>query len=190
MQPLLANLYDRILSNRLLRWMKIHDEQTAFLKRKTTIDQIFIKNNNIANKRKLILYVGFFFTYLLLKQLLKLGIGTLKIDLLCNQCVIKGFGKLSQVFETQSGIKQGAKSSVILFFVFLDEIFDHLKRACLIEPIRNDLRCLLHTDDTLLLTTCREYFVHKRDVFLKSISDKKMKLNYSKSLYIIINVND
>ena len=41
-QPLLPNLYDRIICNRLLRWAKINDEQTAFQKGKSTIDQIFI----------------------------------------------------------------------------------------------------------------------------------------------------
>ena len=42
MQPLLAVLYDRILAQRLLRWVRINDEQTAFQKGKGTIDQIFM----------------------------------------------------------------------------------------------------------------------------------------------------
>ena len=42
MQPLLAVLYDRILTQRLIRWVKISDEQTAFQKGKGTIDQIFL----------------------------------------------------------------------------------------------------------------------------------------------------
>ena len=42
MQPLFANLFDRILSNRLICWVKVNDEQTAFQKGKGTLDQIFI----------------------------------------------------------------------------------------------------------------------------------------------------
>ena len=42
MQPMLANLYDRIICNRLILWAKINPEQTAFQKRKGTVDQIFI----------------------------------------------------------------------------------------------------------------------------------------------------
>ena len=58
---------------------------------------------------------------------------------------------------------------------------------CLVEPIMNDLHCLLHADDTLLLSTNRESFVYKCNILLKQIAEKKMKLNYSKSAYMIIN---
>ena len=126
MQPLLANLYDRILSNRLMRWVKINNEQTAFQKGKSTIDQIFILRIIISliKGSNLTLYIGFFdlskafdrvSIYLLLKQLLKLGIGSaifnsLKSIYSVTRCVLKVFGKLSEVFETFTGIKQGASS--------------------------------------------------------------------------------
>ena len=42
MQPMLANLYDRIICNRLILWAKINPKQTAFQKGKGTVDQIFI----------------------------------------------------------------------------------------------------------------------------------------------------
>ena len=42
MQPLLANLYYRVITNRLLRWVKVHDERTAFQKGEGTIDQSFL----------------------------------------------------------------------------------------------------------------------------------------------------
>ena len=203
MQPLLANLYDRILSNRLMRWVKINNEQTAFQKGKSTIDQIFILRIIISliKGSNLTLYIGFFdlskafdrvSRYLLLKQLLKLGIGSVifnspKYIYSVTRCVLKGFGKLSEVFETFTGIKQGASSSVILFIVFLDDIIDHLKQHCIVEPILNDLHCLLHADDTLLLGTNREHFTKKRNLLLNMILDKKMKLNYTKSGFMIIN---
>ena len=62
MQPLLANLYDRILSNRLMRWVNINNEQTAFQKGKSTIDQIFILRIIISLLKgsNLTLYIGFF----------------------------------------------------------------------------------------------------------------------------------
>ena len=104
-----------------------------------------------------------------------------------TRCVLKGFGKLSDVFNTYTGIKEGACSSVILFIVFLDDIIDNLKRFCNVEPILNDLHCLLHADDTLLISTNRDQFTHKCNVLLKLLADKKMKLNYSKSGYMIIN---
>ena len=42
MQAIVANLYDRIISNRLMKWVKINPEQTAFQKGKWTVGQIFL----------------------------------------------------------------------------------------------------------------------------------------------------
>ena len=202
-QPLLANLYDRIICNRLLSWVKVNIEQTAFQKGKSTIDQIFLLHLIISQIKEsnLTLYIGFFdlskafdrvSRFLLLKQLLKLGIGIVMFNSIksmysVTRCVLKGFGKSSDVFDTYTGIKQGACSSVILFIVFLDDIIDNLKRFCNVEPILNDLHCLLHADNTLLISTNRDQFTHKCNVLLKLLADKKMKLNYSKSGYMIIN---
>ena len=203
MLPLLAIVFDRILCNRLIKWAKINFEQTAFQTGKGTTDQMFLLRVIIslvkANGMKL--YVGFFdlskafdrvSRYLLLKQLLKLGVGSvlfyaLKSIYSVTRCVLKSFGKISEVFETHTGIKQGASSSVILFIIFMDDIIDTLKENCLVEPILRDLHSLLHADDTVVLSTNRELFIHKCNVLIDTIKEKKMSLNYKKSGYFIIN---
>ena len=144
MQPLLGLLYDRIIALRLIAWAKINSEQTAFQKGKGTLDQIFTLRVVIALAKRYHkpLFLGFFdlskafdkvSRVLLLKCLIKLGIGTclleaLKAMYLCTRCVLKSAGKLSDVFYTYSGIKQGAPSSVILFIIFMDDIIDILKK--------------------------------------------------------------
>ena len=203
MLPLLAVVFDRIICNRLIKWAKINPEQTAFQKKKGTVDQMFLLRVIIslikANGKTL--YVGFFdlskafdrvSRYLLLRQLLKLGVGSvlfyaLKSIYLSTRCVLKGFGKISEVFETHTGIKQGASSSVILFIMFMDDIIDSLKEHCLIEPILKDLHSMLHADDTVVLSTNRELFIHKCNVLVDTITQKKMSLNYKKSGFLIIN---
>ena len=200
---LLAVIFDRIICNRLIKWAKINAEQTAFQKKKGTVDQMFLLRVIIslvkANGKTL--YVGFFdlskafdrvSRYLLLRELVKLGVGSvlfyaLKSIYLSTRCVLKGFGKISEVFETHTGIKQGASSSVILFIIFMDDIIDKLKESCLIEPILKDLHSLLHADDTVVLSTNRELFTHKCNVLIETITQKKMSLNYKKSGYSIIN---
>ena len=87
MQPLLSNLYDKILSNRLLLWVKISPEQTAFQKGKGTIDQIFLLRLivGLAKYYNTPLYIGFFdlskafdrvSRYEFLSTLIQMGIGS------------------------------------------------------------------------------------------------------------------
>ena len=203
MQRLLSIIYDRVLFNRLLRWASISDEQTAFQQGKGTIDQTFLLRTviSLAKSSNTCLYIGFFdlskafdrvSRFLLLKHLIKLGIGSVMFcSLACmystTKCVLKGFGKLSEVFQTYTGIRQGAPSSVILFIVFLDDIISRLKDRCDPEPILRDLHCLLHADDTVIISTNREQFIHKCNVLLEILKEKKMLLNYKKSAYFIIN---
>ena len=203
MQPLIANLYDRVLANRLMQWVKINDEQTAFQKGKGTIDQIFLLRIIIALTKyhKVSLYIGFFdlskafdrvSRFLLLKALVNMGIGFVILNALkciysSTRCILKGFGKISEVFETHTGIKQGASSSVILFIAFLDDVIDILKEKCGTEPILGNLHCLLHADDTLVISTNRDLFTTKCNIFVQTIHQKKMALNYKKSAYMVIN---
>ena len=48
MQNLLSLVYDRIIANRLLLWARIHPEQTAFQKGKSTLNHIFLLRIVIA----------------------------------------------------------------------------------------------------------------------------------------------
>ena len=200
MQPLMANLYDRIITNRLLMWVKVNPEQTAFQKGKGTMDQLRLIINLIKH-HKMTLYIGFFdlskafdrvSRFMLLNTLIKMGIGSAMLEALksiysTTKCILKCFGKLSDVFDTHTGIKQGASSSAILFIVFMDETIDILKQKCIDEPVLNSLHCLLHADDTLVLSTERNRFRHKCDVLIDAFNTEKMSINFKKSGYMIIN---
>ena len=74
-----------------------------------------------------------------------------------TRCVLKCLGELSDIFETYAGTRQGVASSVILFI----EVINVLNEKCVDEPVLNSLHCLLHADDTLLLTTNRTHFKNK-----------------------------
>ena len=50
-----------------------------------------------------------------------------------------------------------------------------------------DLHCLLHADDTVLLSTSRQAFVIKCKEMINCFKEKKLNLNVSKSRYMIIN---
>ena len=96
----------------------------------------------------------------LLKKLVRLGIGNCMLQALkrlytATYCILSHGGKYSDIFRTFTGIRQGAASSALLFIVFIDDLVQYLKEKCNPEPILEDLGCLLHADDTLILSTNR-----------------------------------
>ena len=203
MQNLLSLVYDRIIANRLLLWARIHPEQTAFQKGKSTLNHIFLLRIVIAlaKQNNVPLFIGFFdlekafdkvSRSLLLKSLIKLGIGStlfyaIKAMYSVTQCVIKSGKKLSDVFLTHSGIKQGAPSSIILFIIFMDEFIDVTRERCIRERVLELLHILLHADDTAVLSTDRSLFITKCNILITAYKLKKVSLNLKKSSFLTIN---
>ena len=206
MIPALAVLFDRIVTKRLYPWIGVHDEQTVFQKLKSAIHHIFTIRllTEIAKRTNTTLYIGFFdlekafdkvSRYKLLKKLVAMGIGlcmleALKKLYLCTYCILS-FGKeVSKKFRTYSGIRQGASSSTLLFIAFIDGLVDFLNERCPAEPMLDLLHCLLHADDTAILSTDRELFIRKCNHMLDYFEENSLSLNLGKSGYLIINGND
>ena len=205
-QPLFAVLYDRIIGNRLISWAKICYEQTAFQKGKGTLNQIFTVRLLIAltKRYKRTLYIGFFdlskafdkvSRVLLLQSLVKMGVGSCLLEAIkamyaITRCVLKSCGKLSDIFCTYTGIKQGAPSSVILFIIFMNNIVETIKEKCADEFLIGNLHILLHADDTMVFSLDHESFVNKCNALLDILRDKKLTLNFKKSSYMIIHANN
>ena len=199
----LSSLYDRILSIRLRDWCGVNFLQSAFQKGKSTIHQIFTIRLviEIAKQTNTTIYIGFFdlekafdkvSRFLLLKRLIKRGIGNsmlqaLKRVYLHTTCIIGNKSNASDEFRTFSGIRQGAPSSVLLFIYFMDELITFIQTECVEEPILNIMHCLLHADDTAILSTDRELFITKCNHMLKYFNDNSLSLNFPKSSYMIIN---
>ena len=203
MLPAIGALYDRIIANRLQKWIGVESEQTAFQKGKSTLHQLFTLRLliAIAHHLDMTLYIGFFdiekafdkiSRLLLLRKLVSLGIGScmlaaLKLLYIPTYCVLSFYGQKSDRFETSTGIRQGASSSVFLFIVFINDLILYLKNKCIEEPLIHDLHSLLHADDTAILSTNRALFIIKCNHMLKYFHDNKLGLNLGKSGYLIIN---
>ena len=199
----LSALYDRILTIRLRGWCLVNYLQSAFQQGKSTLHQKFTLRIliELAKQSNTTLYIGFFdlekafdkvSRLLLLKKLRERGIGNcmlqaLKRIYLHTSCIIGRAANASGEFRTYSGIRQGAPSSVLLFICFMDELFDFLVRHCVAEPILNIIHCLLHADDTVIISTDRQLFIKKCNAMLKYFNDNSMSLNFPKSSYFIIN---
>ena len=206
MLPSFGALYDRILANRLHKWIGVDNEQTAFQKGKSTLHQLFTLRLliEIAYHTDTTLYIGFFdiekafdkiSRLLLLQKLVKLGIGScmlaaLKLLYMPTYCILSFYGQKSQRFETCTGIRQGASSSVFLFIIFINDLIEYLKDRCIAETLIDTMHSLLHADDTAILATNRELFVIKCNHMLDYFRINKLNLNLSKSAYLIINGKD
>ena len=203
MLPALGVLYDRVINNRLNSWIEVNDEQSAFQKGKSTLHQIFTIRLliEVAKMSNTTLYIGMFdlekafdkvSRYKLLHKLALMGIGNCMLQALKRiylfTCCILSYGKeFSQKFRTFTGMRQGAASSALLFVAFIDDLVNYLKARCPTEPMLATLHCLLHADDTAILSTNRELFIKKCNHMLDYFQENSLSLNLSKSGYLIIN---
>ena len=71
--------------------------------------------------------------------------------------------------------------------VFIDDLVKYLEERCPTEPILEILHCLLHADDTAILSTNRALFTEKCNHMLDYFDENSLSLNLSKSGYLIIN---
>ena len=129
---------------------------------------------------------------LLMKKLIKRGIGkcmfrALKQLYKLTNCIIKFNGVFSNIFPMSSGIRQGAASSVLLFNVFIDDLFEYLRNNCTTETLLQDIHALIHADDTIIVSTNKQKFIHKCNLTMKFFQENKLKLNMGKCKYIVIN---
>ena len=203
MLPAMAVLYDRVIAIRLTAWMIVHNVQSAFQKGKSTLHQLFAIRLliELAKKENITLYIGLFdlakafdkvSRYQMLKKLVSRGIGNCMLQALkrlymYTYCVLSFANEFSEKFRTFAGIRQGAASSALLFIGFIDDLVDFLENRCPREPFLEMLHCLLHADDTAIVSTNRELFVNKCNAMLEYFDENELKLNLSKSAYLIIN---
>jgi len=104
-----------------------------------------------------------------------------------TSCILSSNRDMSKNFPTYTGIRQGASSSVYLFIIFIDDLISYLKVNCVEEPIIGIMHCLLHADDTAVISTRRDLFILKCNAMIRYFDDNKLSLNLSKSAYMIIN---
>ena len=76
---------------------------------------------------------------------------------------------------------------MFLFILFINDLITFLKSKWVEEPIIGLLHCLLHADDTALISTDRTLFTKKCDLMLQYLKNNSLTLNTSKSSYMIIN---
>ena len=74
-----------------------------------------------------------------------------------------------------------------LFIIFINGLFKYLRDKFNCEPVIDDINCLVHADDTILISTNRSAFIIKVNATVIFFKENKLTLNFSKSGFMIIN---
>ena len=69
----------------------------------------------------------------------------------------------------------------------MDDLIKFLKDECIREPLIGIMHCLLHADDTAIISTNRELFTTKCNKMLSYFGENCLTLNLAKSSYMILN---
>lgn len=192
----IAELYDRIIANRIKMWMNIDCCQSAYQKNCSCLQQVFILRTliEIAKKLKVPLYVAFVDLekvydkvdrVKMLQSLIHKGIGRNMLRALINMygltvCFIMGIGEL----QSTSGIRQGATSSCYIFIIFMNDIIDHINEIFGIDGFLNGLNILVHADDALILATSHNKLVDKLNALDSKLNSMSLKMNLGKSKFM------
>ncbi len=94
---------------------------------------------------------------------------------------------VTSVVLISMGVRQGSRTSCLLFTLFVDELIKIIKRGCSPDGFLQWLHILVLMGDTVLMPTIR-YNIMKKISFLQDYcSEYGMVINQSKTKFLVIN---
>ena len=203
LKNLFAKLYDAILKNRLEKWLKIPQQQTAYQKGKGCHMHVFYVRCLIAICKKInkSLYIGItdfeaafdrISRRKLFQKLLELGISMIMLRALVemyliNTAHIELNGEYSRTFLMTAGVLQGSATSTILFMAYTADLIRLFNERFQIEDIIHMYHILLHADDCLILSTNRDIFEEKFRCLEEYCIENSIRLQPLKCSFITFN---
>ena len=203
LKVILAKLYDTVIKNRLVRWLVIPEEQTAYQKKKGCGLHVFFVRclTSICKKLKITLFIGVTdfeaaFDYIsrryIFVKLARLGIGMLLLKALMEMYMATDAyvflnGEYSRKLNITAGVLQGSASSTLLFMAYTSDIVDLFKSTFPAEEIIQFYHILLHADDSLILATSRASLIKKFTKLAEYCEENNIKLQLKKCCFLVIN---
>ena len=199
-------IYQIILSNRLVKFLKIPFPQTAYQKeRGCNIHVMTIRLMKILAKKagvKLyIIFTDFEAAFdlvsrrLLFRKLIQIGISSVFLNALIaiyisGKSVVQHDNQFSEYILLLAGVKQGAPPSGLLYIAYTMGLIDMYDNSFHPEPLIYIYHMLVHADDILMLATTRTLAIQKMIALLKYCADNYIKLQITKCSFMCVNTND
>jgi len=206
----LCKLFCLVLHNRLItytdKYQTIPPEQIGFRKGCRTSDHVLVlkslidKYINAAVKSNLfVCFIDFSAAFdtvwrsALLYKLIQAGIGGHFINIIRNMYSLVSFtikcdGKLTDIFNTSVGVKQGCILSPMFFNIFISDIPTIFDDSC--DPVLLDnspLSCLMYADDLVILSKSAQGLQNALDKLHNYCLKWKLLVNIKKSNVMIFN---
>ena len=103
-----------------------------------------------------------------------------------TECII--FGKKKNIlYEISCGIKQGTLMSPMIFLFYVDDVFDYFMSTFASLCIYETIHVLMHADDLIVTAPSRSLAISKMKHLISYCSRNSIKLEPSKSNFIVIN---
>ena len=197
----LAKLFDMVLNARLTRWFTPTREQAGAQAGRGCLEHILtlrlITDHARRKKTKLyVTFVDFSAAYdrvpraALFDRLRRMGCGSVMLG-----CLVAMYTTTRNIIGTAlmtatAGVKQGSPSSCLFFILFLEDMVRMIKEVYQTDGFLGWLHLLVLMDDTVLFATTRRKMLGKIQALNSFCIQNKMKINLSKTKFMVINGNE
>ncbi|CAL4067392.1 unnamed protein product, partial [Meganyctiphanes norvegica] len=93
----------------------------------------------------------------------------------------------SALITATMGVRQGSPTSCLLFVLFVNDLIKMIKERCGIDGFLAWLHVLVFMDDTVILSTSRNGILAKIGLLKDFCDSHGMKINVSKTKFMVIN---
>ena len=196
----LAKVYDMVLCKRLQLWFSPFREQAGSQRGRGCLEHITTLRliTEIAVKKKFKLYIVFVdfaqaydkvSRVMLFTILKRLGCGATMILALIAMYKITQSVIGAALITASVGVRQGSPTSCLLFVIFVNDLIKIIKERCRPDGFLAWLHVLIFMDDTVLLSTSRDGIIAKLSILNDFCISHGMKINVSKTKFMVINGN-
>lgn len=196
-------IYNRILTNRIYKFLKIPLQQTAYQNKKSCANHVMslrILKCLAKKSKKTLFFICTDFKSAfdlvskkkLFQKLVALGVSMVMLEAIkaiylnSMTCVFHN-GNYSRTFTLMAGIRQGEAISGLLYIAYTMDLIQLFLQNFPMEEIIENIHLLMHADDIMLIATNRSSAERKLNFLLEYCKNNFIYLQIKKCTFLCIN---